>query len=110
VSILNETDADFRDQLNLNYRAPHLICRAIGRLMRDQRRGHIINITSIASREPVPEAGSYTVTKYALMGLTHVLREELRGYGVHVTEIIPGSTLTSSWEGTDIPAERFVQV
>jgi short-subunit dehydrogenase len=76
--------------------------------MRDAGKGHIFNITSIASREPVPAAGAYTITKFALEGLTKVLREELRKSGVKVTEIIPGSTLTSSWEGTEISAEEFV--
>ncbi|RZK46400.1 MAG: short-chain dehydrogenase, partial [Pedobacter sp.] len=41
--------------------------------------------------------------------LNNVFREELSKYNVKVTAILPGSTLTSSWEGTDIPAERFVR-
>ena len=108
VSVLDETDADFEQQLQINYVAPHRLSRAVGRMMRENRRGHIFNISSIASREPVSDAGTYTVTKFAVRGLTHVLREELRAYQVKVTEIIPGSTLTSSWEGTDIPADRFI--
>ena len=108
VSVLDETDEDFEQQLQVNYIAPHRLSRAIGRMMRENRRGHIFNISSIASREPVSEAGMYTVTKFAVRGLTYVLREELRRHNVKVTEIIPGSTLTSSWEGTDIPADRFI--
>ncbi|MEC3881077.1 SDR family NAD(P)-dependent oxidoreductase [Parapedobacter sp. 10938] len=108
VSVLDETDEDFRQQLQVNYITPHLLSRAVGQRMRKNRRGHIFNISSIASREPVSAAGTYTVTKFAVMGLTHVLREELRPHDVKVTEIIPGSTLTSSWEGTDIPADRFI--
>jgi len=108
VSVLDETDDDFQQQLRVNYITPHLLSRAIGRRMRENRRGHIFNISSIASREPVSAAGTYTVTKFAVKGLTHVLREELRPHDVKVTEIIPGSTLTSSWEGTEIPADRFV--
>lgn len=108
VSVLDETEADFGQQLQVNYVAPHRLSRAIGRKMRKNRHGHIFNISSIASREPVPDAGTYTVTKFAVRGLTHVLREELRPHQVKVTEIIPGSTLTSSWEGTDIPAGRFI--
>ncbi len=108
VSILDETDEDFDIQMQVNYYTPHLLSRAIGRNMRKHRKGHMFNISSIASREPVSAAGTYTVTKYAVMGLTHVLRDELRQYGVKVTEIVPGSTLTSSWEGTEIPADQFV--
>lgn len=108
VSILDESAADFDLQMRINYYTPHILSRAVGRNMRKNRRGHIFNISSIASRIPVSSAGTYTVTKYAVMGLTHVLRDELRPYDVKVTEIIPGSTLTSSWEGTTIPADQFI--
>jgi len=108
VSVLDETNDDFHKQLQVNYITPHLLSRAVGRRMRENRRGHIFNISSIASREPVASAGTYTVTKFAVRGLTHVLREELRPHNVKVTEIIPGSTLTSSWEGTEVPASRFI--
>lgn len=108
VSVLDETDDDFHRQLQVNYITPHLLSRAVGRRMRENRRGHIFNISSIASREPVASAGTYTVTKFAVRGLTHVLREELRPHDVKVTEIIPGSTLTSSWEGTEVPTGRFI--
>lgn len=108
VSLLGEEDDFFIHQFHLNYYAAHILCVALGRLMRDKRAGHIFNISSTASREPV-KAGTYTVTKHAIKGLTHVLREELRPYGVKVTEIIPGSTLTSSWDGTTLPPQRFVR-
>ncbi len=108
VSVLDESDEDFNRQMQVNYVTPHRLSRAVGKRMRQNRRGHIFNISSIASREPVSTAGTYTVTKFAVRGLTHVLREELRPYDVKVTEIIPGSTLTASWEGTEIPADRFI--
>src|SRR5690606_26598745 len=109
ASILDESESDFDLHMRINYYTPHMLSRAVGRNMRENRRGHIFNISSIASRIPLWSAGTYTVTKYAVMGLTHVLRDELRQYDVKVTEIIPGSTLTSSWEGTTIPAEQFIQ-
>ncbi|MFT5513311.1 MAG: short-subunit dehydrogenase, partial [Bacteroidia bacterium] len=43
-------------------------------------------------------------------GLTKVLREELKPYGVRVTAVLPGATLTGSWEGTDLPDTRFLKV
>ena len=76
--------------------------------MRNNKSGYIINICSIAAINPVFEAGSYTVTKLALHGLTKVLRLELMQHNVKVTAILPGSTLTSSWEGTTIPEESFI--
>jgi len=108
-SLLNEDKDVMRESMQVNLFAPHYLSTYFGRIMREAHEGHIFTITSIAARQPVVAAGSYTVTKVALAGLTNVLREELRDYGVKVTEIIPGSTLTSSWEGTEIPQEQFIQ-
>lgn len=41
--------------------------------------------------------------------MTKVLREEMKSFGVKVTAIMPGATLTSSWEGTDLPEDRFMK-
>lgn len=108
VSILDESVEDYEAQMQINYYPAYYLSKTIGSRMRDNSNGHIINVSSIASRSPVASAGTYTVTKYAIRGLTQVLREELRPFGVKVTEIIPGSTRTASWEGTTIPNERFV--
>lgn len=108
VSILDESAEDYETQMQINYYPAYYLSKTLGSRMRDNRSGHIINISSIASRSPVATAGTYTVTKYAIRGLTQVLREELRPFGVKVTEIIPGSTRTASWQGTTIPDERFV--
>ena len=76
--------------------------------MRELKRGHIFNICSIAGIQPFVNSGSYCVSKYALLGLTKVLREELMEHHVRVTAILPGATLTNSWSGTDLPKDRFV--
>jgi NADP-dependent 3-hydroxy acid dehydrogenase YdfG len=53
--------------------------------------------------------GSYCVSKFALYGLTKVLRAELMPHDIRVTAILPGATLTASWEGVDLPPERFMK-
>lgn len=108
VSLLKEGANVLEKHMQVNLNTPHFLSAYFGKIMRDAGRGHIFSITSIAAHEPVKEAGSYTITKFALSGLTQVLREELRNFGVKVTEIIPSSTLTSSWEGTTIPADQFI--
>ena len=108
-SLLDETDDKLELQLNLNLNAAYYLSKYFGKLMREQQSGHIFNICSIAAKAVVENAGSYSVTKSALLSLNNVLRQELSEYNVKVTAILPGSTLTSSWEGTQIPAERFVQ-
>ena len=72
-------------------------------------RGHIFTICSTASITAYPNGGSYGIAKHALLGFTKNLREELKTSGVRVTAVLPGPTLTASWAGVDLPAERFVQ-
>lgn len=108
-SLLDEADDKLDLQLDLNLKAAYYCAKYFGKIMREHQSGHIFNICSVASKTAAENAGSYSVTKSALLSLNDVLRQELSKYNVKVTAILPGSTLTSSWEGTEIPAERFVQ-
>ncbi|RZK82500.1 MAG: SDR family oxidoreductase [Pedobacter sp.] len=107
--VLDETDEQFATLLNLNLNASYYCTKFFGKIMRKQRFGHVFNVCSTASKVIAENAGSYSVTKTALLSLNNVFREELSKYNVKVTAVLPGSTLTSSWDGTDIPSERFVQ-
>lgn len=107
---LGEEDLfDLQRQLAVNVQAPYILSKQIGSQMVMEGNGHIINICSVASIEEVSTAASYTISKTALLSLTRILRQDYQTKGVKVTAIIPGSTLTDSWAGTDIPADRFVQ-
>jgi 3-oxoacyl-[acyl-carrier protein] reductase len=109
AALLDETDEAFELQLGLNLNTAYYMSKYIGKIMRDNRAGHIFNICSIASKEIAKNAGTYSVTKTALLCLNNVLRQELAEYNVKVTAVLPGSTLTASWEGTEIPEAKFVQ-
>lgn len=74
-----------------------------------RKSGHIINICSTASKYAFENGGSYSVTKHALYGLSKVLREELKQHLIKVTAILPGATFTGSWQGSNLPADRFLQ-
>lgn len=108
-NILDEADEVFELQQQLNVNAAYYFSKNFGKVMREANAGHIFNICSIASKTVIEDAGSYTVTKTAMLSLNNVLRKALAGYKVKVTAILPGSTLTASWEGTTIPSETFVQ-
>lgn len=108
-AFLEESDEDFDLQLNLNLNAAYYISKRIAKLMKDRRSGHIFNICSAASREIIKNAGSYSVTKTAMLCLNTVMRQELAEFNVKVTAILPGATRTASWDGTDIPAEKFMK-
>ena len=79
-----------------------------GKTMLAARKGHFFNICSVAALNPVVAAGSYSVTKYALLGLTKVMRLEMQDHGVKVTAIIPGSTLTDSWKDVQVDKNSMV--
>lgn len=106
--LFEEEENILQKQMTVNVYAPYLFSKILGKRMIDGKSGHIINICSIASINPVKNAVSYSVTKAALLGLTKALREELMPHHVKVTAILPGSTLTDSWSGTDMSVERFV--
>ncbi len=90
------------------YSAYHLSRGLIPGMIR-KKQGSIFNICSVASIMPYPNGGSYSISKYALFGMTKVLREELKEYNIKVTAVLPGATRTSSWDGIDLPEERFIK-
>jgi NAD(P)-dependent dehydrogenase (short-subunit alcohol dehydrogenase family) len=78
----------------VNYMGAFYGTQAALRQMRRQGRGHIMNVSSMAARFPLPLGGAYTATKYAMNGLTETLALELEGSGIHASVIMPGVTET----------------
>jgi short-subunit dehydrogenase len=108
VSILDESEVAFEKQLNTNMMPAYHLYRYFGKSMMAAKEGHIFTICSVAAINPIAAAGTYSVTKFALLGLSKVMRLEMMPHNVKVTAIIPGSTLTNSWEGTTIEKDKFV--
>lgn len=108
VSILDEDENAFDKQLSTNLMPAYHLYRYFGKSMIAARQGHIFTICSVAALDPIAAAGTYSVTKSALLGLSRVMRLEMMPHNVKVTAVIPGSTLTNSWEGTTIPKDQFV--
>jgi len=79
---------------NTNLRGPYLMIRALAPLMIAARSGHIINISSLAGRNPLPNGAAYAASKWGLNGLTYSVAEELRQYNIRVSVIAPGSINT----------------
>ncbi|MCQ6960179.1 SDR family oxidoreductase [Mucilaginibacter aquariorum] len=108
VSILNDSEDSFQKQINTNLMPAYELYRFFGKSMVSVGEGHIFNICSVAAINPIAEAGVYSVTKYALLGLNKVMRLEMQGHGVKVTAVIPGSTLTDSWKGVEVDKNTMV--
>jgi NAD(P)-dependent dehydrogenase (short-subunit alcohol dehydrogenase family) len=96
------TDSDARRLFEVDVFAPFRIIRAALPYLRAQRSGHIINITSIAGRAPVPGSALYAAAKYALEGLSASLAQEVRPFGVKVTAVAPGAFRTDFLSGHSI--------
>ncbi len=108
-NIHQEPDGLFEQLMETNLYSAYYLTRALIPLMLKQKRGHIFNMCSIASLKAYPDGGSYTISKFALLGFSKVLREELQTKGIKVTAILPGATWTDSWAGVTLPESRLMQ-
>jgi short-subunit dehydrogenase len=99
---------NLQKQLDINLLSAYNCSNNLIPNMVKNKKGIIVNICSIASLKAYPNAGNYTVSKFALLGYTKSLRLELMPYNIGVIAVMPGATLTDSWAGTDLPAERFI--
>jgi NADP-dependent 3-hydroxy acid dehydrogenase YdfG len=78
--------------------------RAVLPIMKRQRTGHIINMSSVVGRKSFPHFGGYSITMHAISAFSDALRQELRGTGIAVTSVHPALTQTAMLDEVD-PAE-----
>jgi short-subunit dehydrogenase len=107
--IIDEPDGVLEQMIHTNLYSAYRLTRELVPMMIEAKKGHIFNLCSTASITAYANGGSYCVSKFALYGLTKVLREELKPHGIKVTALLPGATLTASWEGVELPPERFMK-
>jgi NAD(P)-dependent dehydrogenase (short-subunit alcohol dehydrogenase family) len=100
--ILEESPLDaLLRQFEVNVFGAVAMIKAVLPGMRVRRRGHIINISSMAGLAALPGIAYYTGSKFALEGISEVLSKEVRDFGIHVTAIAPGSFRTA-WAGSSM--------
>ncbi|MDB5274791.1 MAG: short-chain dehydrogenase [Chitinophagaceae bacterium] len=107
--IQNEEDGVLEQMISTNLYSAYHLTRVLLPSFIVQNKGDIFTICSTASFVPYTNGGSYCISKFALYGMNKVLREEMKPYGIRVVSVLPGATLTSSWEGVDLPSERFMK-
>jgi 3-oxoacyl-[acyl-carrier protein] reductase len=78
--------------MNTNLRGAYYCMRAFAPMMIEARFGHIVNISSIASKNPLAKGAVYAASKWGLNGLSYSVAEELRAHNIRVSVICPGST------------------
>ncbi|HEU0241685.1 MAG TPA: SDR family NAD(P)-dependent oxidoreductase [Micromonosporaceae bacterium] len=105
-----DTPPELRDlQIDVNLRG---VVNGLGAAlpgMVARGRGHVVNVASLAGRLALPQAATYTATKFAVVGLTEAVAAELRGSGVRVSAVLPTFVRTEMTDGIDLSGIPVVE-
>lgn len=107
-SILETSPEEFKRQVDVNLNSAFYVTRSILPAMLERKSGAVYFMASVASIRAYPNGGGYCASKHGLLGLSRVVREETRNDGIKTVAFLPGATRTASWDGTDLPDERFM--
>jgi short-subunit dehydrogenase len=108
-NIHEEEDGILEKQIATNLYSAYYLTKALMSALLETPHAHIFNMCSVASKIAYPNGGSYSISKFALLGFSKVLREELKTKNVKVTAILPGAAWSDSWKGADLPYERLME-
>jgi 3-oxoacyl-[acyl-carrier protein] reductase len=93
-SLADTTTAEWDRVMAVNARGPFLLCREALPVLRRQRRGVIVNVTSVVGVKGYANQAAYSASKHAVMGMTKALAREVQADGVRVHAICPGGVNT----------------
>lgn len=108
-NVRDEPDGTLEIMIEVNLYSAYHVTRALLPAMMQVKRGHIFNMCSVASLKAYNNGGSYSISKFALMGFSKNLREELKEYNIKVTAVYPGAVMTDSWSGSGIDPKRIME-
>lgn len=95
------SNQDIHQMFEVNTFALMNLSRLIASRMKEMRKGHIINIVSMAGLIATGKSSLYSATKFAAMGFSNALRLELLPFGVYVTTVNPGPIKTAFFDQAD---------
>jgi NADP-dependent 3-hydroxy acid dehydrogenase YdfG len=107
-AIHEENEEAYELMMRTNMDSTYYMTRALLPPMLQRKSGAIVNMASIASISAYPNGGSYSISKYAMLGFSRNLRQELMPKGIRVVTVMPGATFTASWAGVDVDPERLM--
>jgi len=108
-SVNNEVDGVIEKMIETNLYSAYHLTRSLLPQMMGKKQGHIFNISSIASIQAYANGGSYSISKFAMLGFSKNLREEMKPHNIKVTSVLPGAVYTDSWKGSGIDENRIMQ-
>ncbi len=109
-SIHNEAEGALEQMIEVNVYSAYHLTRVLLPAMMERKSGHIFNMCSVASVAAYANGGAYSISKFALLGFSKNLREEMKPFGVKVTAVIPGAVYTDSWSESGISPQRMMDV
>jgi short-subunit dehydrogenase len=105
----DEPDNALEEMMNTNLFSAYHLTRALLPAMMERKTGHIFNMCSIASLQAYKNGGAYSISKFALLGFSKNLREEMKPWGIKVTAILPGAAYTDSWAASGVDPLRIME-
>lgn len=108
-SVYNEEDGSLEQMIAVNLYSAYHLTRALLPRMMERRQGHIFNMCSIASLKAYSNGGAYSISKFALLGFSRNLREEMKPHNIKVTAVLPGAAYTDSWAASGIDPLRIME-
>ncbi len=108
-NVYNEVDGALEKMIETNLYSAYYLTRMLLPEMMKARQGHVFNMCSIASLKAYENGGAYSISKFALAGFSKNLREEMKPFGIKVTAVFPGATMSDSWSGSGINANRIME-
>jgi 3-oxoacyl-[acyl-carrier protein] reductase len=92
--VQDATEENWDAVLDTNLKAVFLLSKAVAKGMIQRKTGHIVNIASLAGKNAFAGGAIYCASKWGLLGLTECMAEDLRGHGIRVSVVCPGSVAT----------------
>ena len=108
-NIYDEEDGAVEKMINTNLYSAYHLSRVLLLKMIEKKSGHIFNICSVAALKAYKDGGSYSISKFAIMGFSKNLRQELMPHNIKVTAVYPGAVMTDSWKGFDNSNNRIME-
>ena len=110
LSAIQDGNVDHWERMiDTNIKGLLYITKSVSKIMIENKKGHIINVGSIAGKEAYANGNVYCGTKHAVDALNKGMRIDLLPHNIKVSAVYPGAVLTDSWGGYDNSSKRIME-